>query len=663
MRRLFYALLLSTALLSPAMAAKRVALVIGNSNYENVTDLSNPANDANMMEQALISVGFEVIKFTDLDQRGMKQAMLEFGRKLKQGADASMFFYAGHGIEVDGRNYLVPTDSNTQGKEEADIQNVEVNDFLALMENSGVPLNIVVLDACRNNPFRGLRSIGGGLAPVRAPVGTFVAYATAPGSVAADGTGNNSPFTLALTETMKIPGLPLESVFKQTRSKVRAATGGEQVPFDSSAIEGDFYFNETAVGTAPVTPDQPQTPEVAVTPKSPPPEQVGKSEAEAAFLSAGSDPEQLRVVEQTYRETIWGKLAGAKIRVHDQQLALLNPKTPIVDEPPPTPPDPPPVAQTGDIRVAADGSGDYQSIAKAIAAAKEGDKIVIAPGQYEGTVTVTKAVELIGPDDPKDVVWTAKGDHVIIWQAQGGRVANMTLQQQGGCELSCNAIYFNGGSARAENNFMSSDGGAAIIVSGENAKPDIVRNTLSKSKESGIFVEDKAGGTIESNDIFENGFAGIEIKSGANPLVKNNLIHDGKAAGIFINDDGIGTIETNDIYANAFAGIESKTKAKVLIRNNKIYNGKQSGLWVQRAVKGVFENNEIKNNGFSGIEISDGGQGLIRNNTVTENKEYGVYAHSKGSATLTDNDLSGNKSGAFSIDKKAGKLKRSGNKE
>ena len=125
-----------------------------------------------------------------------------------------------------------------QSKEEADFFNFDVNNFLAMMENSAVPFNSMVLDACRNNPFRNIRAPGGGLAPLRAPVGSYVAYATAPGAVALDGEGdgNNSPFTEALATNMSVPGLTLEEVFKQTRTKVRTTTNGAQVPFDSSAI-------------------------------------------------------------------------------------------------------------------------------------------------------------------------------------------------------------------------------------------------------------------------------------------------------------------------------------------------------------------------------------------------------------------------------------------
>lgn len=231
-----------------ANAAKRLALVIGNSAYIHVPQLNNPAHDADLIAKVLIEAEFDVTVLHDVDQRGMKRALLDFGRKLKQGAEASMFYYAGHGIEVDGINYLVPVDSEMENKEEAELNNISLNALLAQMQGSAVPLNIIVLDACRNNPFSSIRSIGkGGLAPVQAPSGTYVAYATAPGSIAADGDGKNSPFTKALAESIRQPNLTLERVFKRTREKVLASTAKKQLPFDSSAITGEFYFHGGSV--------------------------------------------------------------------------------------------------------------------------------------------------------------------------------------------------------------------------------------------------------------------------------------------------------------------------------------------------------------------------------------------------------------------------------
>jgi Caspase domain len=256
-------------LAEPAIA-QRLALVIGNSNYQNVPPLKNPSNDATLIAASLEKVGFEVTLLKDQDQRAMKLALLEFGRKLKQGVDAGLIYYAGHGIEVDGRNYLVPVDSNTQSEREADISNIDLDDVMALLEDSGVPFNILILDACRNNPFRGFRSQRGGLAPVNAPVGTYVAYSTAPGTVAADGDGDNSPFTKALAQQLATPGLTIESVFKNTRSAVRKISDGKQVPFDSSAIEGDFYFTPAPALVPPKAPEPTQAiiePKIATPPE------------------------------------------------------------------------------------------------------------------------------------------------------------------------------------------------------------------------------------------------------------------------------------------------------------------------------------------------------------------------------------------------------------
>lgn len=311
MIRLLASFFLLFALALPVVAAKRVALVIGNASYKFVPVLSNPINDAALIEFALRGAGFEVIRKDNLDQQGMKLALIEFSRTLKQGAEAGMFYYAGHGIEVDGKNYLVPIDSNMQSKDEADVYNFDVNNFMAMMENSGVPFNIMVLDACRNNPFRGLRATGGGLAPMRAPVGSYVAYATAPGSVAADGDGKNSPFTQALAAAIAVPGLALEEVFKQTRTKVRATTNGAQVPYDSSAIEGNFYF--TAPGE--------------LSALKAPPELDRNSLAKSAFDAAGDDINMLKTVVSDFADTTWGKLAAGKISSEkERKIAVLKPK-------------------------------------------------------------------------------------------------------------------------------------------------------------------------------------------------------------------------------------------------------------------------------------------------------------------------------------------------
>ena len=226
-----------------ANAGRRIALVIGNSSYAKVGKLPNPANDARLISKSLEATGFEVKLVIDTDQPTMKRAMLDFGRDLREGVDASVFYYAGHGVQVKGENYLVPVDADISSETEVQLQTVSVNEFLNVMENSASKVNIVILDACRNNPFAGAsRGIDRGLASVIAPRGTYIAYATAPGEVARDGTGANSPYTLALAEVMTEPGVKLEDTFKKARERVLKATKDAQVPWESTSITGDFYF-------------------------------------------------------------------------------------------------------------------------------------------------------------------------------------------------------------------------------------------------------------------------------------------------------------------------------------------------------------------------------------------------------------------------------------
>ncbi len=232
--------------LTPA-EAKRVALVMGNSEYTTFSMLPNPVNDARLMEKALREVGFEVTLVLNADQAQMKKAMLAFGRKLRKGVDASIFYYAGHGVQVKGKNYLIPIEASLEDEDEVVVQTIDVNDFLETMESAKSPFNIVVLDACRNNPLNATRGGGGGLAPVNAPRGSYIAYATAPGAVAKDGDGANSPYTLALADVLKTPGLKLEDVFKKTRQIVLVSTDDKQVPWETSSIVGDFYFRDAEV--------------------------------------------------------------------------------------------------------------------------------------------------------------------------------------------------------------------------------------------------------------------------------------------------------------------------------------------------------------------------------------------------------------------------------
>ncbi|MGH6779619.1 MAG: caspase family protein [Bradyrhizobium sp.] len=231
----------------PARAEKRVALVIGNSGYQYVGHLDNPSNDARLMATTLKSLGFRLIgngPQIDLDKAAFDGALQKFGNAVV-GADVALFYYAGHGMQVNGKNFLVPISANPTKEADVYLQMVDTNVVLSQMEGAGTKLNIVVLDACRNNPFRGrgIRAVSGGLAQMQAPEGTLISYATQPGSVSLDGEGSDSPYSKALADTIRKPGLGLFEAFNEVGLQVQKETGGAQQPWvSSSPIAGRFYF-------------------------------------------------------------------------------------------------------------------------------------------------------------------------------------------------------------------------------------------------------------------------------------------------------------------------------------------------------------------------------------------------------------------------------------
>jgi formylglycine-generating enzyme required for sulfatase activity/tetratricopeptide (TPR) repeat protein len=221
--------------------SNRIALVIGNANYRS-SPLKNPVNDANDMAYVLKQKGFAVTLLTDANQRVMKRSIRQFGKDLAKGG-VGLFFYAGHGMQVDGINYLIPVGTDIEAEDEIEFSAINANLIIKKMESAGNHLNMIFLDACRNNPFaRSFRSGNKGLAQMDAPAGSLIAYATAPGSVAADGDGRNGVFTKHLLKAINQRGIELSKVMKAVGSGVQNETGKKQVPWTSTSITGDFYF-------------------------------------------------------------------------------------------------------------------------------------------------------------------------------------------------------------------------------------------------------------------------------------------------------------------------------------------------------------------------------------------------------------------------------------
>ena len=220
----------------------RVALVIGNSAYV-FGPLENPVTDARAMAKTLERSGFKVIKRENASQKDMIDSIAEFGDALKKGGGVGLFYYAGHGLQIKGRNFLVPVNADIKREDDATYMAVDANMVTDKMEGASNRLNIVILDACRNNPFaKAARSGGGGLAQMDAPVGTLVAFSTAPGSVASDGAGQNGLYTQHLLANIEQSGLRIEEVFKKVRLGVRLDSAGMQVPWENTSLEGDFFF-------------------------------------------------------------------------------------------------------------------------------------------------------------------------------------------------------------------------------------------------------------------------------------------------------------------------------------------------------------------------------------------------------------------------------------
>jgi hypothetical protein len=316
------AFLLAVCCGAPAQAEKRVALVIGNSHYKNVTPLANPVNDAKLMAETLRALGFVIVGGSaqlDLDKTQFDGVVQGFSDQI-QGADVGLFYYAGHGLQVRGQNYLVPVGANPARETDVDFQMVDTALVLRQMEGAGTKLNIVILDACRNNPFggRGLRATEGGLAQMRAPEGTLISYATQPGNVARDGANGNSPYTSALADAIRKPGRDIFQTFNAVGLAVKEATGGVQQPWvSSSPIAGSFYFAGQVPG-APMI--------------APPPAVAAPSVADEAARawSVTQNTTSIAVMEDFIRQfggTAYGSMARARLaEMKKSQSAAVVPR-------------------------------------------------------------------------------------------------------------------------------------------------------------------------------------------------------------------------------------------------------------------------------------------------------------------------------------------------
>ncbi len=314
---------------APSLAQKRIALIIGNSNYTKIQSLPNPEKDSQLMALTLNKLGFEVISAVDADRISISRAVRNFGKALRKGGkDAvGLFFYAGHGVQARGENYLIPLGAEVEDEADLDIEAISASAVLAQMEAAGNSLNMVILDACRNNPYKAkMRSNTRGLTRVNAASGSLIAFAAAPGQVAADGNGENSPYTTALVEAMQVPGLSVEQMFKRVRISVEAQTNNQQTPWEESSLRGEFYFNPARITPA-------DDPIVATQP--PPGQQINPKSIELSFwnsINTSNNPALFQEYLNRYNNGIFAFIAKLKLEELQNKKSGTKAKAPDQEE-------------------------------------------------------------------------------------------------------------------------------------------------------------------------------------------------------------------------------------------------------------------------------------------------------------------------------------------
>ncbi len=330
----FHALFLLVCVIPCAVAEKRVALVIGNAKYAYAGTLANPVNDAGDMATALKAVGFTVVLGQDLDKPAFEKKIREFAAALT-GADAGVFFYAGHGLQVGGTNYLVPVDAELTSADALEFEMIKLDSVQRIMENAA-KTNILFLDACRNNPLArnlarvlGTRGgvVGTGLAPAESGVGTLISFSTQPGNVAEDGTDRNSPFSGPLVRRLATPGEDIVSILTAVRNEVLAATSERQVPWENHALRSKFYFKP---GVA--------VPAVAEPAPKPP---ISDEAAQAWNIVQNTTSESvLEEFVRRFPESVYARFAKARLEELRKSKAASKDPAPALPSNPINPPNP-----------------------------------------------------------------------------------------------------------------------------------------------------------------------------------------------------------------------------------------------------------------------------------------------------------------------------------
>lgn len=344
MRRLIrLAVLLLLACAAMPALAERVALVVGAGAYRHAPPLPNATNDAADLAALLRELGFRVDLVLDPDRAALEAAVERFGTAAR-GAEAALFFYAGHAIEVQGRNWIIPVSAELRTPQQLRFQALELEAVTDLIQQAA-RFSLIILDACRDNPFRqrwpaASRSAAGqGLARVSPAIGTLVVFSTAPGSVAEDGRGRNSPFTAALLRHLPTPGLEVRPLFAEVRRSVREATGGAQVPWEESSLEGSFYFRPVAAPAPPAPPPVAAAPQPVIVIPQPP----GNDQLAWQFVLNSRNPADFETFLQQFPDSVFAPFARnrlAELRGGGERGIVVLPPSPVPPAPAAVPPAP-----------------------------------------------------------------------------------------------------------------------------------------------------------------------------------------------------------------------------------------------------------------------------------------------------------------------------------
>jgi len=305
--------------------------------------------------------------------------------------------------------------------------------------------------------------------------------------------------------------------------------------------------------------------------------------------------------------------------------------------------------------------GDHPTLGDALKAAKPGDRILIRPGLYREGIIIDKPIEIIGDGELGEVVIEAEGKNAVLYKANMGRIANLTLRQIGGGNWYC--VDITQGRLDLEGCDITCKSTSCVAIHG-GADPRLRHNRIHDSKQAGVVVYKNGLGTLEDNDIFGNAMHGVAIFDGGNPTLRRNRIYDGKMFGVHIFGNALGILEDNDIFSNATAGVAITEGSNPTLHRNRIHDCKINGIYVETKGKGTIEDNDILGNEYCGVAICKGGNPTLRRNRIYKNLYRAIWVYEGGEGIFEDNDLRGNTKGAWDIAADClDKVKRARNKE